>query len=421
MADRSDKIIIGDLRAPVLTEDQKEFLAAAEREPVELTEAAVTAAARARARLDDFGPDDFRERVRLILAEADADPNATAFVRQTFFNRMAGVLANRLQVIDLLKRHPEIHEVKVERPIIVAGLPRSGTTHLLNLIGADSRLNALSYWESVQPIPYAWEETRPHGVDPRYARSQAGWARLQRVNPMMAPYHPMDPDHIHEDIELQMPDVASYQWEWMFRMPRWRDYYLSHDQTPHYAFSKTMLKILQWRRGDHRRWVLKAPQHFEQLVPIMNVFPDALVVFTHRDPAASLQSIVTQLAYVIRTREKTVDPDWHLDYWIDRVERLLRAYVRDVGKVPAGQRFDVVFDEFMADDIAMVERIYASAGLPLTDAARREFSDFMARHPRGKYGAIDHDLQRDFGISPARLRERFAFYLERLPLAAEAR
>lgn len=418
---KSRKIVITDLRNPVLTEDQKRFLEAAERDPVELTEDAVLAAARAKARLDDFGPDDFRERLQRILAEIAADPNATAFVKQTFFNRAVGILANRLQAIDLLRRRPEIHDVKVERPIIIAGLPRSGTTHLLNLMGADSRLNALSYWESMQPVPYPWEQAAPDGVDPRYARSAAGWARLQRVNPNMAPYHPMDPDHIHEDIELQMPDVASYQWEWMSRMPKWRDYYLQQDQTPHYAFSKTMLKILQWRRGDHRRWVLKAPQHFEQLGPIMTVFPDALVVFTHRDPVASLQSIVTQLAYVIRTREKVVDPDYHLNYWIDRVDRLLRAYVRDVSKVPESQRFDVTFDEFMADDIAMVERIYAAAGMPMTETTRRELSDFMAHHERGKYGAIDHNLHRDFGVTPDEIRQRFSYYFERLPLKAEAK
>ncbi len=359
--------------------------------------------------------------MRLILAGVDSNDNATALVRTTFFNRCSGAAATRLQAIDLLRRHPEVHEVAIERPIVVAGLPRSGTTHLLGLIGADTRLRSLPFWESLQPIPLAGEPAAPGGVDPRYVRAEQGWERLQRLNPMMAPYHPMDPDHIHEDLELQVPDFASYLWEWMFRLPAWRDHYLAHDQTPHYEFGRTMLKIMSWQDAVSRRWVLKCPQHFEQLRPIMNVYPDAFVVFTHRDPVASLQSIVTQIAYVIRTRERVVDPDYYLHYWIDRVERLLRAYVRDVELIPAAQRFDVFFDEFVRDDLGTVERVYDAAGLELTPGARAEIQEYQRDHVRGKYGAIDHDLRRDFGIDPDELRSRFSFYLDRFPVWVEAR
>ena len=238
---------------------------------------------------------------------------------------------------------------------------------------------------------------------------------------MMAPYHPMDPDHIHEDLELQVPDFSTYLWEWMLRMPRWRDYYLAHDQAPHYEYGKNVLKILSWQDGSKRRWVLKCPMHFEQLPAIRRVYPDALVVFTHRDPVASLQSIVTQLAYVIRTREKQVDPDWYLTYWSDRVERLLSAYARDVRDLPSEQQFHVPFDELVRDDVAMVRQIYDAAGLPWTDAARTEIVGYLDSHARHKYGSIDHDLRRDFGIDPDELRERFSFYLDSAPVAAEAR
>jgi hypothetical protein len=414
-------ILIDDLRGPVLTGDQQRLMAEAEASPVELREDAVLSAASQRVGLDDFGPDDFRERLRLILGEVDENDNATALVRQTFFNKSVAAASNRLQIQALLRRHPEIHDVKVERPIIVAGLPRSGTTHLLGLIGADSRLRSLPFWESLQPVPLPYEPQGPPGVDPRWLRAAQGWERLQLVNPMMAPYHPMDPDHIHEDLELQVPDFSTYLWEWMLRMPRWRDYYLAHDQAPHYEYGKNVLKILSWQDGSKRRWVLKCPMHFEQLPAIRRVYPDALVVFTHRDPVASLQSIVTQLAYVIRTREKQVDPDWYLTYWSDRVERLLSAYVRDVRDLPSEQQFHVPFDELVRDDLAMVRQIYDAAGLPWTDAARTEIVGYLDSHARHKYGSIDHDLRRDFGIDPDELRERFSFYLDSAPVAAEAR
>jgi hypothetical protein len=411
------RILIDDLRAPALTADQQRFMREAEANPVELSVEAVLAAAVERTGLDDFGPDDFRERLALILGEADASENATALLRATFFNRTLVCASNRLRARDLLCRHPEIHEIPIERPIIIAGLPRSGTTHLLGLVSADTRLRSLPYWESLQPIPDPSEPARADGRDPRYVRSEETWEYLQRLNPMMAPYHPMDPDHIHEDLELQLPDFTSYYWEWLYRMPGWRDYYLSHDQTPHYEYAKTGMKIMSWQDGETRRWVIKCPQHFEQLPAIMRTYPDALVVFTHRDPIESLQSIVTQIAYAIRTREKQIDPDYYLEYWVDRVQRLLEAYVRDVALVPEAQRVDVSFAEFVRDDMATVEQIYAAAELPMTDQARAEITAYRDDHSRGKHGAIDHDLPRDFGVDLDELRERFAFYTERPPLA----
>ncbi len=418
----SGRILIEDLRAPILTSGQQELLDSAEAAPVQLSVAAAAAAATGLTGLDDFGPSDWQERLELIFGEVDACANYTALLRATFFNRAVTALSNRLLTRDVLQQHPEIDERRIERPVIIAGLPRSGTTHLLNLLAAGGAFSAMRYWEALQPVPYAHElvPDDPH-ADPRYQRCAAGWERLQRVNPMMAAYHSMDPDHIHEDLEFQIPDIASYNWEWMARMPRWRDHYLSHDQTPHYAYAARILKLLDWRHNSSRRWVLKCPQHFEQLPAILRVYPDALVVFTHRDPIASLQSIVTQLAYVIRTRERVVDPDWYLAYWTDRVERLLRAYVRDVALLPAAQRLDVRFDEFMSDDVWTARRIHEAAGVPVDAGLTDRLNGFLSTHRRHQYGAIDHDLRRDFDADLDSLRSRFAFYTDHVGLRPEVR
>jgi hypothetical protein len=405
-------IQLEDLRAPVLTADQRRLLDDAEREPVVLTEGAVIDAAVTRAGLTDFGPEDFRERLRAILGEVDADQNATAFVRRTFHLRSVAHAVNRLRLIDLLDRHPEIADEKIERPLIIAGLPRSGTTHLVNLLCADERLRSLPYWLALEPLAGP-------GEDRRVERATAAWRAAQLANPTMSAFHPMPADHIHEDIELQMPDFSSYVWEWWSRLPEWRDSYLARDQLPSYEYGRTVLQALQWQAGDRRRWVLKAPQHFEQLSAVMRCYPDATVVFTHRDPVAALQSIVTQISYRARMREKVVDPDWHFAYWSDRLERLLGAYLRDLEWVPAAQRFDVDFDEFMRDDVAMVVRILERAGLELSPEAREAFDRFMVHNPRGKHGRIDHDLRRDFGVDPDELWGRFSDYAATRRLARE--
>jgi hypothetical protein len=130
---------------------------------------------------------------------------------------------------------------------------------------------------------------------------------------------------------------------------------------------------------------------------------------------AVLQSAITMLAYGDRNRRVEVEADELAEYWVDRIERLLRAAVRDAHLIPAAQRVDVEFGEFMSDDVAMAERIVDVAGLRVTDASRSAMADYMAGNPRGKDGRIVYDLRADFGLDPADLYERYAFYFEAFP------
>jgi len=416
--DRADDIPITDLAQPVLTDAQRAAVRAAGQAVISLTEDAVLEAARRRTGLSDFGAEDFHERLRVWLRSADEDPELNALGRATVFGNCVRVLANRLRFTELLARHPEIDDVEIRRPIIIAGLPRSGTTHLVNLISADTRLRSLPYWESLEPFPGPDDVTGPDGVDPRLRRCRETYERGDRLLPLLRAMHHMTPEHVHEEIEVQELDFSTYNLEWYARVPRWRDYYLSHDQRPHYEYLKRVLKALQWLRGPDR-WVLKSPQHLEQLVPMHQTFPDATIVLTHRDPVEVIQSAVTMLAYGARLRRTRVDTADIAEYWMDRIERLLRACVRDRDRIPPAQSLDVLFHEFMADDVGMVERIYRLAGLPMTTDARARLDRFMEANPRGKHGRVIYDLRGDFGIDPAALRRRFDFYLRRFPVRIE--
>ena len=410
------KIEIEDLLSPQLSEGQRQALAHAEAHPVELTEEAVLNAATARTGLADFGPDDFRLRLRRLIDEWNADARMFALNRAMLFNTAQRYAANRLLIQDVLTRHPEVHEERVEQPIIVVGMPRSGTTHLLNLLGADSRLRSTPLWEVYEPLPIPGEAAGPGGVDPRYARCAAVWEAIQKSSPLSAAMHPMDPAHFHEDLELMCPDFASYNFEWLSRVPKWRDHHCQTDQTPHYEYMKTVFKILQWREGGtRRRWVVKCPQHLEQLPVLRRVFPDATVAITYRDPVEVIQSAVTMMGYAERMRYPSIDAPGLLDYWTDRVERLLRACVRDRQVWPAAQSVDVPFDAFMADEMGVVREIQRKAGLLQSDAADHEIREFIATHPRGKFGQVSYNLKRDFGVDPAALRARFEFYFEAFP------
>ncbi|MFP8875782.1 MAG: sulfotransferase [Myxococcota bacterium] len=412
------KIRIEDLAKPILTEAQKQALAQGEQTEVDLSVPSVLSAAVERTGLENFGPDDFRERLALWLSEMDEDPERTGLGRMIHWNDCVRYAANRLRMHDLVARHPEIHEQEIRQPIIVVGLPRSGTTHLVNLIAADQRLRSIPLWESQEPVPDPREKPGPDGVDPRYRRSAEAWEMLSTNSPLIAAMHPMEPDHIHEELELMCPDFTTYNIEWISRAPRWRDYYLAHDQTENYAYMKTALKILQWYR-PRDRWVLKCPQHLEQIGPLMKTFPDATIVMTHRDPVSVIQSAATITAYGARVNYREPRPEWYLDYWADRMRRLLEASVRDRHLIPSERCYDVLFHEFMADDVATVERIYEVADLPMTPESRGQIETYMRDHPRGKHGQVVYDVREDFGADPAKLREPYAFYLDRFAVREE--
>jgi len=237
--------------------------------------------------------------------------------------------------------------------------------------------------------------------------------------PLLKNMHDMAPEHVHEEIELQCIDFSSYELEWIATVPRWRDHYLAEDQRPSYAYMKNVLRALQWMRGP-KRWILKSPQHMEQLGPLMDTFPDATVAITHRDPVSVIASTVTMLVYGDRIRRTRVDPPGVAAYWIDRIERLLRACVNDRDRLSADHSIDVLFHEFMDDDVAMVRRIYELADLEMSAEAKADLDAYMQANPRGKHGRIVYDLKGDFGVDRDELRERFGFYFERFPIEVES-
>jgi hypothetical protein len=411
-------IRVDDLAEPHYSEMQLAALAYGESRPVSFHIDAVLERAAKRTGLSDFGPDDFHERLGLWLGEADADSDRTALGRLALFSDCVRYASTRLRIRDLLTHHPEIRDERIDRPIIVVGLPRSGTTHMVNLIAADQRLRSMPLWESYEPVSNPREAPGPDGIDPRRRRCQQAWDAVKAAAPLVAAMHPMEPDHVHEDLELELPDFSSYNLEWVARCPQWRDYYLAHDQTPHYQYMRTALQVLQWLQ-PRERWVLKCPQHLEQLGPLLATFPDATVVVTHRDPVSVVQSAATMVTYGARMHYRHTRPDYYIGYWTDRVRMLLEASLRDRHLIPGTQVIDVLFHEFMADDLAMIQRIYEVAGLAMTDESHRQIGAYRDTHPRGREGQVAYDLRGDFDVTPDDLRRNFGFYLDRFPVRLE--
>jgi hypothetical protein len=414
----ADTIEITDLLKPVLSPLQRAVLDATSTQTVQLTAAAVLDAARAETGLNDFGPADFHDRLQTWLQAINEDTEASSVTRVSLFQMCVRYAATRLRLEHFIAQHPEVRNVPIDRPIIVAGLPRSGTTHLLNLLSADQRLRSLPWWEAIAPIPDPRDPTIPGQPDPRWIRAQAGWLQQDAMLPHLKAMHEFSPDHVSEDVEFQAIDFSSYLIEWLARVPRWRDAYLARDQTSTYAYLKKAMQAVTFLKGPNR-WVTKCPQHMEQLPVVHKVFPDATIVITHRDPVASIQSAITMSCYAARVLRKHVDPKGDAEYWIDRYERLLRRCVRDHDALPQSRVLDVSFQELMADSDSVLKQIYAKADLPLTSEVLCGLHDFQTSHPRGKYGQVQYNLRRDFGLQPEAIRERFKFYMDRFPVRVE--
>jgi hypothetical protein len=414
-----DDIDFDDLTSPKLTDVQRQILEFTEAKHVEFDLDRMLAEAVEQAGIAN--PDEtngFRERLIAHVAAIEGDEGLTQLTRSSLRQRVVRLLRNRLSLTDLVKRYPEIESIPIEKPLIVVGMPRSGTTHLVNLIAADPRRRALPYWESQDPIPARGQGPDTSGVDPRYTRANSEHDALMASAPVVAAMHDRFPEAIEEEVELLDLDFAAYVLEWHARVPDWRDYYLGLDQTRHYVYMRKVLQALTFLRGP-RTWVLKSPQHCEQLGPLMATFPDATVAFTHRDPVAVIRSAITMMAYSDRLRRTSIDPGWLVDYWSDRVHRLLSACVRDRELVPAERSIDVSFHHLNGNEIPLLEELYRRGGIELTPKVRGRFQQYLDRNPRGKHGRIRYDLQRHFGISADELRGRFNFYFDRFDVRPE--
>jgi hypothetical protein len=367
--------------------------------------------------LDDFGDDRFREPLGVLCGALRTEAGLSPAGVTAAWSQLVALLKNRLLVEDVLKRHPEIHDVRIERPIIIAGLPRTGTTHLHNLMSADPALRSLPYWESLEPVLPETERPRRNEPDPRVARTEQALEVLNTALPHFRRMHEMTTHHVHEEIQLLAIDFSTMLFETMAVMPSWYAWYRSTDQLPSYHYLEKVLKVLQWQRGGVR-WVLKSPQHLEQFRPLVTTFPDATFVVTHRDPVSITASLATMVTYSARLNHERVDPNRIGRYWAGRIEDMLRACVDDRHLLAADRSLDVRFREFMVDDVDMVERIYALAGQPMTREARAAMDAFMVAHPRGRHGGVLYDLA-DFGIDREERRRALQFYVERFGVDEE--
>lgn len=415
-----DVIDIIDMQNPVLSDTQKAALDGAAQVQFDFSVDTFLNTAKVQTGLSDFGALDFVERLGVWCEAINEDAFLSPVGRAGLWAMILRYASDRLRIEDICKRHPEILEIEIDRPIIVAGPPRSGTTHLLGLLSADTRFRSLPWWEAIAPVPTNIDVPTEEDANPRRTRAETGWQQYEALLPYMAYMHEFSADHISEDIELQALDFSSYLIEWMALVPKWRDYYLSHDQAGTYAYLKKGLQVLTFLKGPNR-WVIKCPQHMEQLPALHATFPDATYVITHRDPVGSIRSTLSMWLYASRVLRTKSDPDEPKLYWIDRYKTMLERCVRDHHILPRAQTVDVYFHEWIKDPNPILAEIYAKAEMPLDAETLATLHQYHADNDPGVKGRVIFNLERDFDITAEDIRQQFQFYFDRFPVQKEVK
>jgi hypothetical protein len=382
---------------------------------VSLDSESVLAAARKRTDLGNFGDERFLEPLEVLLSALRTEAPLSAFGRLVARHFIVQLLESRLRLEELYRLHPEIEAQKIERPIIVAGLPRTGTSHLFNLMAQDTSLRWIPYWESIEPFPDPSEKPGRDGRDPRIARGAKTLRFLEKIMPLFIAMHEFTVEGPHEELQLLAMDFSSVLFESSWHIPSYSEWYKRTDRTASYAYLKRCLKALQFLRPKDR-WLLKTPEHLINLKALVTEFPDATFVQTHRDPVRITASLAIMITYGSRMQQRGADAEEIARYWSARTEDFLRAGVQDRDLLPESQVIDVHFTDFMADMKGTVRRVFDCAGHPYGEATDKAIDRFLAENPKGKHGLVDYRLE-DLGIDPEERRKALAFYRERFGVA----
>jgi hypothetical protein len=358
--------------------------------------------------LTDFGDESFREGLRMLVAMYTTTARLTPQGRKSTRRRLVELLANRLRIAEALRKHPEIRDRPIRRPMYLTGLPRTGTSALFNLLGSDPSSRPLLFWEGRHPDPI---EGVPAGApDPRFVALSEALERGRQTNPAYAKIHFVKADGPEECVELLAHTLSHVMMGIEPLMAPYGEWFQAQDLRPQYAYYRDLLKMIDWQRPGER-WLLKSPCHLWALDTLVETFPDACIVQTHRDPAQIVASYCSMMAALMSIREsfdpKELGPAV-LEYLSRSVERAMDARDRS----DPARFIDIDYRAIVREPLATVEKIYAAFGLPLSGRAADALAAHVRENTQNKHGSHDYTLE-EFGLSKAIVTRRMARYIER--------
>ncbi|MEP1470125.1 MAG: sulfotransferase [Halieaceae bacterium] len=366
--------------------------------------------------LDDFGDEQWREPFAVLLKALEEEAQLTLMGRLMARSDILLWLRSRLQVTKLLQANPEILDEKIIAPMVIVGLPRSGTSILFELLSQDPGVGVPLTWEAILPCPPP--ESASYYTDPRIQKAHQLVTQWNRVAPEFASMHEMGGSIPAECGQLMTGTFVSDHIASLHQTPSYSAWCAGADYLPVYQYHKRILQVLQWK-NPRQRWLLKAPEHQVHLDTLLQVYPDARIVQTHRDPIKCMASATSLIGTLYRMRS---DQPFNAEMFEDiimgdatakRLEHVIEQ--RDTGVIPETNIADSRYQDLMDNPIACIENIYDHFDMTLSSVARSRMETYLEKKPKGKLG------QHQYQVSKRSSSERSLFkrYQERYDIPDE--
>lgn len=378
--------------------------------PRKLDVDSITKKAQRRTGFKDAGSGMHVEGMHQLVKAVNRSP-VTDFGKFTSTGFGVDALSNRLRLVEYLKRHPEVEDVKIERPVFIVGFPRTGTTLLQNLLHLSADRRALEFWELTNPIPVHPDPQTDVKKRQRITKSRLAVANF--VVPEMKFIHEVRHDSLEECWSLFIPQFAVPNWDMTGRWPDYGEWMLQHDLRPAYREYKKFLQVMVSRVPD-KQLILKCPDHMWHLDALLEVFPDACIIWTHRDPSRSIPSYCSLASLNWRLLYGEFDPKEMGPYIEDRFMQGIERGLAVRERVGDERFLDVNFRTLLNEPIEAVNRITSHFGLtPVDEEKMREYLTTDRPDDRGKHKyAADH-----YGLDVDAIKERFKDYIERFNIS----
>jgi hypothetical protein len=362
--------------------------------------------ARTETNLDDTGGDHYREGLERLVESMNSEGDLTDMGEVMQHARLVSLLAARLQVEDTYRIHPDIEGEEVAGPVFIIGLPRTGTTALSQLVAADPQFRSLRMWESGAPVPPPEKATER--TDPRIAVAERNLAMMNEAFPLMQTMHHSEATTATECQDLMGMSFRTAHFDGFARVPSYMDWVIDTDMRETYRYHRRVLRLLQWHCPP-TLWHLKTPVHMFALDALVEAYPNARFLWSHRDPAKVLGSVCSLIHY---TRSWSSDRDDSIELGTEELHRWWIAVRRamDFRKRVGDARFaDISFADLQSDPVAALAKGLADIGLSFDEESRVSVERWAATHKPSSHGSHSYDLS-DFGLDSALIKETFASY-----------
>lgn len=367
--------------------------------------------------LDTFDSDSYQEGLQVFVDDFNNGIDKGWMIEsgvERAANDCVTYLSNRLRVADYLRQNPELTERKIEKPVFVFGIPRTGTTLLSNLLAADPARRSPLEWEIEDPVPPA--QAGMLKTDPRaLAKLEAHRAMLE-ARPEMGKIYRSSPIYPHECVWYLAHDFKTLMIESKGRLPGYKDFIFDADMTSAYSYHRKFLQALQHHNGGV--WNLKMPSHALHLEYLIKEYPDARLVWTHRDPyssTASLCSIISMSHYAYLGKPDTEwlgeDYPWQAQQHANRIMDFRDKHGED-------RVIDVHYDQLLNDPLTAMKNLYAALGDEWTAEAEAGIQRWIDDNPQNKFGKHEYKLAQ-YGLTKEDLVPLFERYLARYDVAME--